>query len=77
VSWHACVDGRERTVVLRSLDVTSIPALARVRDTLELVVADDVLHCRLGPPAGPLREQMPSADAVFPAIDSLPFAQVR
>lgn len=39
VTWRACLDAREHAVALRSVDVAQIPALARVRDTFELALA--------------------------------------
>lgn len=40
VTWRACLDGRDHTVLLRSVDAGQIPVLATVRDTFELTLGE-------------------------------------
>lgn len=40
VTWRGCLEGREHTVVLHSVDVAEIPALAAVRNAFELSLAE-------------------------------------
>lgn len=40
VVWRACLDGREHTVTLHSVDASAIPELAAVRDAFALALAE-------------------------------------
>lgn len=40
VTWRACLDEHDHTVVLHSVDPAEIPALATVRDAFEIALAE-------------------------------------